>query len=206
MIILGGFTGSGKTEILRNLRNAGEQVIDLEGLANHKGSAFGSLGQPAQPTSEHFANLLYEQWRRNDIEKPLWVEDESKNIGTVFMPDEFFLNMQKNPVIVLLIDFRIRLHRLVREYAGYSVADLILAIRKISRRLGGENAMDAISSVECGDFTKAAEIILRYYDKAYLYGLKKKQAEKIVYVESDSDDAAINAERVLEASGQLCRN
>ncbi len=203
MIILGGFTGSGKTEILRCLSEAGEQVIDLERLANHKGSAFGSLGQPAQPTSEHFANLLHEQWRRSDIKKPLWVEDESKNIGTVFMPNEFFQNMQKNPVIVLLIDLKIRLHRLVREYAGYSVPDLIRAIGKISKRLGGENTIDAISSAGKGDFEKAAEIILRYYDKAYLYGLKKKQADKIVYIESDTDDAGVNAERILEASRSL---
>lgn len=203
MIILGGLTGSGKTEILRYLRDSGEQVIDLEGLANHKGSAFGSLGQILQPTSEHFANLLYEQWRRTDGNRPLWVEDESKNIGTVFMPGEFYLNMQKHPAIVLLMDIKTRLPRLVSEYAGYSAADLISSVRKISKRLGGDNSMEAISSIEKGDFAKAAEITLKYYDKAYLYGLKKKTADKIIYIESDTDDIRINAEKILEASRTL---
>ena len=59
MIVLGGMTGSSKTHILRYLKERGQQVIDLEGLANHKGSAFGSLGQPPQPTTEHFANNLF---------------------------------------------------------------------------------------------------------------------------------------------------
>ncbi|NMC37715.1 MAG: tRNA 2-selenouridine(34) synthase MnmH [Bacteroidales bacterium] len=200
MIILGGLTGSGKTEILRYLRNSGEQVLDLEGLANHKGSAFGSLGQNPQPTSEHFANLLYEQWRRADSSKPLWVEDESKNIGTVFMPGEFYLNMQKQPAVVLLIDLKIRLPRLVSEYAGYPAADLISSVRRISKRLGGNNSKEAISSIEKGNFAKAAEIALKYYDKAYLYGLKKKPADKIIYIESDTDDIRINAEKILKAS------
>ncbi len=203
MIILGGLTGSGKTEILRYLRDSGEQVIDLEGLANHKGSAFGSLGQIPQPTSEHFANLLYEQWRRTDSNKPLWVEDESKNIGTVFMPGEFYLNMQKQPAVVLLMDLKTRLPRLVSEYAGYPVADLISSVKKISRRLGGDNSMEAISSIEKGDFAKAAEITLKYYDKAYLYGLKKKSSDKIVYIESDTADIKVNAEKILEVSGIL---
>ena len=62
MIVLGGMTGSSKTHILRYLKQSGHQVIDLEGLANHKGSAFGSLGQQAQPSTEHFANILYNEW------------------------------------------------------------------------------------------------------------------------------------------------
>lgn len=203
MIILGGLTGSGKTEILRYLRDSGEQVIDLEGLANHKGSAFGSLGQISQPTSEHFANLLYKQWIRTDNSKLLWVEDESKNIGTVFMPGEFYLNMQKQPALVILMDIKTRLPRLVSEYAGYPAANLISSVRKISKRLGGDNSMEAISSIEKGDFAKAAEITLKYYDKAYLYGLKNKPTDKIIYIESDTDDIRINAEKLLEASRSL---
>ncbi len=97
MIILGGLTGSGKTHILGYLKDKGHQVIDLEGLANHKGSAFGSLGQLPQPSSENFANLLFDEWKHVDPCQPVWLEDESRNIGTVFMPEEFYLNMQKNP-------------------------------------------------------------------------------------------------------------
>src|SRR4030066_383450 len=81
-IILGGMTGSSKTHILRHLKNTGHQVIDLERLANHKGPPFGALGQPPQPSSEHFANLLFNECRKLEVELPVWLEDESRNIGT----------------------------------------------------------------------------------------------------------------------------
>ena len=70
MIVLGGMTGSSKTHILRYLKNYGQQVIDLEGLANHKGSAFGSLGQPPQPSTEQFANILYNEWKKINLKLP----------------------------------------------------------------------------------------------------------------------------------------
>lgn len=199
LIILGGLTGSGKTDILRRLSTTGHQVIDLEGLANHKGSAFGSLGQLPPPTSEHFANLLFEKWKQTDATRPLWLEDESQNIGTVFMPREFYLNMQNNPVIVLLMDVKTRLPRLLEEYSKYSVADLVSSVKRISRRLGGENSGEAIESIEKGNFSRAVEITLRYYDKAYMYSLKKKQADNLIYVETDTDDVSINTGKILSA-------
>ena len=104
MIVLGGLTGSSKTYILRYLKSIGQQIIDLEGLANHKGSAFGALGEQPQPSTEQFANNLFDEWRRNDNDLPFWVEDESRNIGTVFIPDCFYENMQDSPVIVLMMD------------------------------------------------------------------------------------------------------
>jgi tRNA 2-selenouridine synthase len=104
MIVLGGLTGSGKTEILKYMKTFGHEIIDLEGLANHKGSAFGSLGQPPQPSSEHFANLLHHEWDETNKGKTLWVEDESKHIGTVFIPDQFYFNMQEAPVIALIME------------------------------------------------------------------------------------------------------
>jgi len=115
MMVLGGFTGSGKTDILKYLKGQKYPVIDLEGLANHKGSAFGTLGQLPQPSSEHFANLLYDEWKYADESKPIWVEDESRNIGSVFIPERFYLNIQENPVIVLLMDVKTRLPRLIAE-------------------------------------------------------------------------------------------
>ncbi len=170
MIILGGLTGSGKTHILRYLKETGHQVIDLEGLANHKGSAFGSLGQLPQPSSEHFANLLYSKWRETDQSLPVWLEDESRNIGTVFMPEEFYLNMQLNPAIILLMDVKTRLPRLIEEYSGYSAEELKASVMKISKRLGGDRTSEAIEAIQERRFSKAIEITLQYYDKAYFSG------------------------------------
>ena len=109
MIVLGGLTGSSKTYILRYLKSVGQQIIDLEGLANHKGSAFGALGEMPQPSTEQFANNLFDEWKRNDNNLPFWVEDESRNIGTVFIPDSFYENMQNAPTIVLMMDVKLRL-------------------------------------------------------------------------------------------------
>jgi tRNA 2-selenouridine synthase len=203
MIVLGGMTGSSKTHILRYLKECGQQIFDLEGLAKHKGSAFGSLGQPPQPSTEQFANLLFNEWERLKINIPFWVEDESRNIGTVFLPEKFYFNMQDTPVIVLMMDVKTRLPRLLEEYSTYPSETLKASIKKISKRLGGDNTRDAINAVETGDFAKAIEITLHYYDKAYLYGLNKKRKENIIFIETKSDNIESNALKILDAAGRI---
>jgi len=203
MIVLGGMTGSSKTHILKFLKLNGQQVIDLEGLANHKGSAFGSLGQPPQPSTEHFANILFDEWKILDKDLPVWVEDESQNVGSVFMPESFYLNMQNTPVIVLMMDVKTRLPRLMEEYSKYPSDALKASIMKISKRLGGDNTLAAIKAVDAGDFAKAIEITLYYYDKAYLYGLNKKNSINIIYVETDSDDIETNSLKILDAADKI---
>jgi tRNA 2-selenouridine synthase len=203
MIILGGMTGSSKTHILRYIRNFGQQAIDLEGLANHKGSAFGSLGQLSQPTTEHFANLLFEAWNRVNVNYPVWLEDESRNIGSVFLPDSFYINMQEAPAIVLLMDVKTRMPRLLKEYSSYPSDLLIASILKISKRLGGDNTRDAIHAVETGDFAKAIEITLNYYDRAYQFGLKKKNFKNVIYVETATDDIDANALKIIDAAERI---
>jgi tRNA 2-selenouridine synthase len=206
MIILGGLTGSGKTEILRTMSLTGHQVVDLEGLACHKGSAFGSLGQPSQPTSEQFANLLYSEISATDPDRPLWLEDESKNIGTVFIADRFFTRMQESPVIALIMSVETRMPRLMKEYSTHSKEDLILAVQRISKRLGGDNTKESIASIESGDFTRAIEITLNYYDKTYLYGLKRRREENLRIIETNTDDLAYNIDRILQTAEKLSEN
>jgi tRNA 2-selenouridine synthase len=200
MIILGGMTGSSKTHILRNLKKYGSQVIDLEGLANHKGSAFGSLGQPPQPSTEQFTNLLYSEWKDIDPESPLWLEDESRNIGSVFMPDSLYANMQSSFTIVLVMDIMTRMPRLLEEYTAFPPETLKESVMRISKRLGGDSTRDALEAIDQGNFSKAIEITLIYYDKAYMYGLRKKGDDKIITVATDTDDIEINTLKVLEAA------
>jgi tRNA 2-selenouridine synthase len=203
MIILGGLTGSSKTHLLNHIRSFGRQVIDMEGLANHKGSAFGALGQMPQPTTEHFANILYDEWKKTDPAIPIWLEDESRNIGTVFMPEFFYENMQKSPAVILMMDIKTRLPRLIEEYSKFPEESLKASILKISKRLGGDNTRDAVSAVEAGNFARAIEITLSYYDKAYLFGLTRKIPENIIYIRTDTDNIDINAAKVLEAAGKI---
>ncbi len=202
-IILGGMTGSSKTLILRHLKKRGQQVIDLEELANHKGSAFGALGQPPQPSSEHFANLLFNEWKQINKNLPVWIEDESRNIGSVFMPDDFYNNLQDSPTIILLMKIKERLPRLMEEYSTYPPELLKESIMKISKRLGGDNTKDALDAVDKGDLAKAVEIVLKYYDKAYLYGIKRKNRKNLISVETETDDIEINAGLVLNAATKI---
>jgi len=203
MIVLGGMTGSSKTHILKYLKTTGQQVVDLEGLANHKGSAFGALGQPAQPSTEQFANILFNDWKQLSSDLPVWVEDESRNIGSVFMPDSFYLNMQDTPAVILMMDVKTRLLRLMEEYSTYSPESLKTSVLKISKRLGGDKTKDAIDAIEKGDFAKAIELVLYYYDKAYLFGLKKKKSKNIIYVNADTNDIETNALKILDAAGKI---
>jgi tRNA 2-selenouridine synthase len=202
-IILGGLTGSGKTEILKVMKSQGHQVIDLEGIACHKGSAFGSLGQLPQPSSEHFANLLFSELGKTDKDNIIWLEDESKSIGSVFLPDQFYHNMQDSPVIALIMDVKTRMPRLLREYSEYPPEKLLASVRKISKRLGGDNTNESVVSIGSGNFARAIEITLNYYDKAYMYGLKRRAGRNISYLETGTDDIAINSRKILEEADKI---
>ncbi|NSW93663.1 MAG: tRNA 2-selenouridine(34) synthase MnmH [Bacteroidales bacterium] len=206
IIVLGGLTGSGKTKILQYLKEHGHQVIDLEKIACHKGSAFGWMGQEPQPTSEHFANLLFDEWKKLDFSRPVWIEDESSNIGNVFMPSEFYDNMQKCRAIILMMDIETRIPGLLADYTAFPPEMIKESINRISKRLGAENAKISIRAVENNDFATAIRIILGYYDKSYLYGLRKKESNKVIYVETATDDVEINALKVLEASEKIVWN
>ena len=196
VIILGGYTGSGKTDILKALEEQGEQVLDLEGLAHHKGSAFGAMGQEEQPAGEQFENRLFEQWMRFDPERPIWIEDESKMIGKNGIPDELFHTMRAAPVMKLEMNKSLRVERLVKEYTGFDKHQLQKNIQKIRKRLGGLKAREAMEAVDKEDFYTAVDVSLDYYDKAYLHGLNKRDSSKIYPLEVDRDDPARTA-RIL---------
>ena len=149
LLILGGRTGSGKTEILSKLKELGEQVIDLEELANHKGSAFGALGKSAQPSTEHFENMLVNELMDFDINKRIWLEDESRTIGSVFITLPFWNHMRVSPLFVIDLPFEVRVKRLVSDYGENDLEGLEQSITNIKKRLGNEqwkNAIDAVAS------------------------------------------------------------
>lgn len=199
-IILGGLTGSGKTEILKHMTSAGSQVTDLERLASHRGSAFGALGQPPQPSSEHFANLLYDDLSGKNDDTRIWLEDESRNIGTVFMPDGFFEQMQTAPVIALMMSIETRMPRLLQEYTSFPSDQIEASVMKISKRLGGDRTREALDAIKRDDYRTAIKITLEYYDKSYNYGLSRRPTGQVLFVETDTDDVAVNAAKVTEAA------
>lgn len=195
--VLSGKTGSGKTDILQAMKKMGQQVLDLEGMANHKGSSFGALGENPQPSTEQFENNLYDAWRQLDKTEPIWLEDESHFIGKVSIPEPFFEKMRKCTVVRVEMPLELRVERLVKDYTGFPKKDLIEATERITRRLGGQHAKRAIESIENDDFKTAIEIVLHYYDKAYNYGLSKREEEKIHHISVDTTDAVENAKKIL---------
>jgi tRNA 2-selenouridine synthase len=177
--ILSGYTGSGKTEILHALKKKGQQIIDLEGLANHRGSAFGGIDLPPQPTTEQFQNNLFSVVQSLNPERPIWVEDESKSVGKVIIPDAFYLKMCTMPVYFLDVPFQERTKHLVDTYASLTHEKLADAISRITKRLGYDKAKFALDALENKDYYKVVEITLYYYDKAYLVGLQKRDESTI---------------------------
>jgi tRNA 2-selenouridine synthase len=174
--MLGGLTGSGKTEILHALALADEQVLDLEGLACHKGSAFGSLGQAAQPGTEQFENLLFMQFSQFDAKEPIWMEDESRNVGRCAIPAALWEQMRQAPFIHIDTPREVREQRLMREYAHFEPAQLCVAIQKIEKRLGFDRCKTALEACEQGRVQEALCICLDYYDKAYTKQMQDRQA------------------------------
>lgn len=203
LVILGGMTGSGKTAVLHEMQKLGAQVVDLEGLANHKGSVFGALGQAKQPTNENFENQLAQLWQTFDANKPIWLEDESKSIGSVWINDILFAKMRAAEVVKLNIPKEERIKRLVKEYACFDIEVLALMVSKIEKRLGGLNVKRAYESLENNDFATVADITLTYYDKAYLHGQQKREGQTIHQLELPKDIPAENARKVLEFYNSL---
>jgi tRNA 2-selenouridine synthase len=197
LIILGGFTGCGKTEILNRLHSLGQQTIDLESIAHHKGSAFGGIGQESQPTSEQFENNFFIQWQIMDPALPIWLEDESKAIGSVFIPDELFYQMKNSPAIKIDMNFDLRVRRLEREYATFPSTQLKDAVARIRKRLGDENTRIALDAIDRSQFNKAIAIVLTYYDKTYNYGLNRRDAQKIHTIGLHGDDPDENTTCIL---------
>jgi tRNA 2-selenouridine synthase len=173
-IVLSGYTGSGKSEVLHTLARQGEQVIDLESLAHHKGSAFGGLDMPPQPTTEQFQNNLFEAILKLDANKRIWIEDESIAIGKIFLPQPFWQQMNISPVIEMVVPKEIRINRLVKEYGSANKEEFLEAMERITRKLGGQHFNTAKEKLLQDDMAAVMDILLTYYDKAYQISLKKK--------------------------------
>ena len=195
--VLGGYTGSGKTHILHELIKLNEQVIDLEDIARHKGSAFGGIGQRQQPTVEQFENNLYHEVRKLNPIKTIWVEDESYTIGGVKIPMPFFEQMRNATLYFIDIPGEERIKLLVKDYASCDKQKLADAIHRIAKRLGGLNEKKAIEMLENSDFAEVARITLHYYDKTYIKGLSERNKDKVVTIPLPSINHFENARYIL---------
>jgi tRNA 2-selenouridine synthase len=195
--IIGGYTGSGKTEVLKALNQQGEPVVDLEEIAKHKGSAFGNIDSEKQPTQEMFDNILAQELRRksmarksinhynyepaindsvtNDSMIAIWLEDESQRIGDVNIPHELWKTMRQSPIYFLDVPFEKRLDHIVKEYGSLDKEKLVNSIFRIQKRLGGLETKNAINFLLEDNTIECFRILLKYYDKWYLKSLHNRE-------------------------------
>jgi tRNA 2-selenouridine synthase len=185
--IVGGKTGSGKTYVLHQLKKLNQQVIDLEGLANHKGSAFGSLGQAPQPSVEMFENNLAMQWYNIDANAILWLENESRMIGSVRIPPKIFEAMRSATTYDIQISLGRRMQHIAKEYGEYDVKLLEECTRKLEKKLGNLRMQQAIDFLLAKDVNSWIFMLLEYYDSSYLFSKEKRNPNTIMKVDVKHD-------------------
>jgi len=197
IILLTGCTGSGKSDVLRELKRQGEQVLDLEKLAHHKGSAFGGLLMPPQPTTEQFQNELFEEILTLDTARRIWVEDESIAIGKIFLPSDFWKTMHESPLVQMMVPREIRVQRLVNEYGAADRDEFLEIMGKIVKRLGGQNYNAGREKLLAGDMAATIDILLTYYDKAYLQSIEKRKSKVLTCMNWGGEKIASFAEDII---------
>lgn len=200
LLVLSGKTGSHKTEILNALENLGEQIIDLEKLAQHHGSAYGSMNKLIQPTQEQFENNFAQKLNCLNLNKKIWIEDESITIGKLVIPYSFWKQKTAADIIEIKIPDKQRIEFLVEEYCKLDKQFLIDSTKHIQKKLGPEQTKNALQFLEQNDFTNFIKSVLIYYDKAYSYCIFKKQSGKVESIETNYDNAVSCAERLLKFS------
>lgn len=164
--ILGGLTGSGKTAVLQALKSKGAQVLDLEQLANHRGSVFGAC-ESSQPTVEQFENAMALQLASFNKTHPIWLEDESRMIGRCKIPDSIFAAMKSAPLYIIERPLEDRVSRLEKDYWQLPSATLIAATERLHKKLGGARTRSICTNITEGNFKQATLELMKYYDRAY---------------------------------------
>lgn len=187
--IVGGYTGSGKTEVLHKMSGS---IIDLEAIAGHRGSAFGAIEGVEQPSQEMFENRLALQLMQHASET-IWLEDESQRVGHVNIPHELWKQMRASQVYFLDIPFEERLQYIVTGYGKKDKEKLVNAIIRIQKRLGPLETKTAVNHLLEDNINDCFAILLKYYDKQYKKALQERTAEQTHTITCGNTNAANNA-------------
>jgi tRNA 2-selenouridine synthase len=198
MTILGGKTGSGKTLVLQALRERGEQVLDLEALAHHKGSAFGALGEEPPPTQEEFENRIGTALWEMDASRRVWIEDESRMVGRLMIPATLWEQMRTAPALILEVPTEERLRYLAEIYGEFTTDELKESVLRIQKRLGGTATKGALEALDNGNLKECAALTLHYYDTTYAKGLSRRDPKSLSVLEAPAIDAHTIAERIVQ--------
>ena len=207
LLVLGGRTGTGKTDLLLALRRQGAAVVDLEGLAHHRGSSFGGLGLPAQPSSEHYENRLATSLQGLEGRGPIWVEAESAQVGRCRIPAGLWRQMGEAPAIEIQRPLAERVDQLVAVYGSQGQDALRQATERIARRLGPQRTATALEAIERCDWAGACVQMLDYYDRCYDHELSRRDTPVLASLDLAGMDADAAAARLLQEADRsgVCR-
>lgn len=198
--IVGGYTGSNKTGLLLFMKKKSENIIDLEGLAGHMGSAFGNLDLIPQPSQEMFENLLGTELMKFSDSETVWVEGESQRIGLVNIPQPFYLCMRRSPVYFLNIPFDERLKHILTIYGKGRREKIMNATVRLQKRLGGLETKNAVTALLEDDLESCFRILLHYYDRLYIKSTHNmEEGQRAIYnIDSAVTDASINYDLLIQ--------
>jgi tRNA 2-selenouridine synthase len=168
--VLCGPTNCGKTRLLQELARQGEQVLDLEGLALHRGSLLGDLPGRPQPTQKTFDSSLLDAMRRFDPARPVWVEAESRKVGRLLVPDELTAAMRRAPTVHLDVPMAERVRLCGEEYAHFAAdpQSMVAKLASLKPLVGGEEMARWQALADAGRVDELFErLMTTHYDPAY---------------------------------------
>jgi tRNA 2-selenouridine synthase len=169
LIVMHGMTGTGKTTFINGLDSGQWATIDLEGIACHRGSAFGALGLVQDFTQKRFETDLWDAFRLLPVGKPIVLEGESQRIGKYSLPGRLYQKMAESCRVWCYAATETRIQRLIEEYARPEYQDdMLAALERIKKKLAGPRYTALKNSIEGWDVEGIArDLIEGYYDKMY---------------------------------------
>ena len=174
--VICGPTGSGKTRLLHCLKEQGAQVLDLEGLANHRSSVLGIIPGQAQPSQKHFDTLLWDALRNMDPTKPVFVESESRKVGNLAVPESLILSMRASPCYQLELSDEERVKLLLEDY-DFFVKDPALFSKRLDALVairGKQVVEDWQALIAAGSMEDVVRDLLKlHYDPTYFASMKR---------------------------------
>lgn len=198
VIVVAGSTGTGKTTILNKMKRMRYSVINLEGIARHRGSAFGDIGIKQQATQQQFENDLAYEWSQLPENSPVYMESESRNIGRMVIPEQLWNQMSEGHYIKIEMNISRRISNLIKEYGSYPIHEFLKRVNMISKKLGGQHTQEAIQCLEDGNLRKFCKLLLeKYYDKMYMSAFTSRESKKdILYITNEPN--LIIIEKLIE--------
>lgn len=208
-IVLYGLTGAGKTELLHELSKRQFQVLDLEALANHRGSTFGGLGLSEQPSQKNFDASLWNQLRSLDRSKPVFIEAESRKIGKLSLPDQILEKIKRGSAILVESSLQARAARITHDYLNacdsteFALQGALSMLVRLKGALGKSRVEQIGALLNDGSIEEAVQALLtEYYDPLYSKSIKVRSFALTVC----NDDTVAAVKALEELARQMTLN